>query len=186
MGKLRIDFTNSGLPSLFHQVHFHVFLSPQNQKTKLPLHRITPVQGQIKQIFGATLLAVLSITAQPLCREPSFPCSVTGAARQQILGAKPFSPCPPRTIMQTRFVPRSQHRGLSVTALCALLSLHWFKEFIPQPRAFVNTQGTIIFSVYSGFAVSGDAMLFLSSTNNFCTSSPTGASVLFSRQRFFR
>ena len=135
----QIVFTNSGLPSLFHQVHFH-FPSPPLLKTKLPLHRTSPVQGQIKQICGATLLAVLTIQSRPLCREPTFPCSVTGAARQRILRAMPVSPCPPRTIVQTRSVPRSQPRGLSVTALSVLLSLHWFKAFIPHLRAFVNTQ----------------------------------------------
>ena len=128
-------FTNSGLPSLFHQVHVP---SPPLSKTKLPLHRTSPVQGQIKQICGATLLAVLTIQSRPLCREPTFPCSVTGAARQRILKAVLLSPCPPRTIMQTRFVSPSQHRGLSVTALCALLSLHWFKAFIPHCSRFVN------------------------------------------------
>lgn len=133
---LRTYFTNSGLPSLFHQVHVP---SPPLSKTKLPLHRTSPVQGQIKQICGATLLAVLTIQSRPLCREPTFPCSVTGAARQRILRAMPVSPCPPRTIMQTRSVSPSQHRGLSVTALCALLSLHWFKAFIPQAGVFVNT-----------------------------------------------
>ena len=132
----QIVFTNSGLPSLFHQVHVP---SPPLSKTKLPLHRTSPVQGQIKQICGATLLAVLTIQPRPLCREPTFPCSVTGAARQRILRAMPVSPCPPRTIVQTRSVSPSQHRGLSVTALCALLSLHWFKAFIPQAGAFVNT-----------------------------------------------
>ena len=76
---LRTHFTNSGLPSLFHQVYLHVFLSPQSWKTKLPLHRISPVQGQIKQICGATLLAVHSIKTRPLRREPTFPCSITGA-----------------------------------------------------------------------------------------------------------
>ena len=74
----QIVFTNSGLPSLFHQVHFH-FPSPPLLKTKLPLHRTSPVQGQIKQICGATLLAVLTIQSRPLCREPTFPCSITGA-----------------------------------------------------------------------------------------------------------
>ena len=117
---------------------FSCFLLPLKSKTKLPLHRKSPVQGQIKQICGATLLAVQLSIARPLCREPTFPCSVTGAARQRILRAMPVSPCPPRTIMQTRSVSPSQHRGLSVTALCALLSLHWFKAFIPQPSAFVN------------------------------------------------
>ena len=85
-------------------------------------------------------LACRCYGSRPLCREPTFPCSVTGAARQRILRAMPVSPCPPRTIMQTRSVSPSQHRGLSVTALCALLSLHWFKAFIPHLRAFVNTQ----------------------------------------------
>ena len=136
------SFTNSGLPSLFHQVHVP---SPPLLKTKLPLHRTSPVQGQIKQICGATLLAVLTIQSRPLCREPTFPCSVTGAARQRILRAMPVSPCPPRTIMQTRSVSPSQHRGLSVTALCALLSLHWFKAFIPHPGVFVNTQFQMLF-----------------------------------------
>ena len=136
------SFTNSGLPSLFHQVHVP---SPPLLKTKLPLHRTSPVQGQIKQICGATLLAVLTIQSRPLCREPTFPCSVTGAARQRILRAMPVSPCPPRTIMQTRSVSPSQHRGLSVTALCALLSLHWFKAFIPHTGVFVNTQFQILF-----------------------------------------
>ena len=171
----QIVFTNLGLPSLFHQVHVP---SPPLLKTKLPLHRTSPVQGQIKQICGATLLAVLTIQSRPLCREPTFPCSVTGAARQRILRAMPVSPCPPRTIMQTRSVSPSQHRGLSVTALCALLSLHWFKAFIPHTGVFVNTQ----FQIFSDSAVSGDAMLFLSSTNSFCTCSATGVSVSFSRQ----
>ena len=70
------SFTNSGLPSLFHQVHVP---SPTLSKTKLPLHRTSPVQGQIKQICGATLLAVHSIKTRPLRREPTFPCSITGA-----------------------------------------------------------------------------------------------------------
>lgn len=143
----QIVFTNSGLPSLFHQVHVP---SPPLSKTKLPLHRTSPVQGQIKQICGATLLAVLTIQSRPLCREPTFPCSVTGAARQRILRAMPVSPCPPRTIMQTRSVSPSQHRGLSVTALCALLSLHWFKAFIPHAGVFVNTQFQILFR-FCGF-----------------------------------
>ena len=133
----QIVFTNSGLPSLFHQVHFH-FPSPPLLKTKLPLHRTSPVQGQIKQICGATLLAVLTIRSRPLCREPTFPCSVTGAARQRIPRAKPVSPCPPRTIMLSRFAPHSQQQGLSVAALSALLSLHWFKAFIPHCSRFVN------------------------------------------------
>ena len=128
-------FTNSGLPSLFHQVHVP---SPPLSKTKLPLHRTSPVQGQIKQICGATLLAVLTIQSRPLCREPTFPCSVTGAARQRILRAMPVSPCPPRTIMLSRFAPHSQQQGLSVAALSALLSLHWFKAFIPHCSRFVN------------------------------------------------
>ena len=85
-------------------------------------------------------LACRCYVSRPLCREPTFPCSVTGATRQRILRAMPVSPCPPRTIVQTRSVPRSQPRGLSVTAPSVLLSLHWFKAFIPHLRAFVNTQ----------------------------------------------
>ena len=95
-------------------------------------------------------LACRCYVSRPLCREPTFPCSVTGAARQRILRAMPVSPCPPRTIMQTRSVSPSQHRGLSVTALCALLSLHWFKAFIPHTGVFVNTQFQILFR-FCGF-----------------------------------
>ena len=36
---------------------FSCFPLPSCLKSKLPLHRISPVQGQIKQICGATLLA---------------------------------------------------------------------------------------------------------------------------------
>ena len=120
---LRTYFTNSGLPSLFHQVHVP---SPPLLKTKLPLHRTSPVQGQIKQICGATLLAVLTIQSRPLCREPTFPCSVTGAARQRILRAMPVSPCPLRTIVPPRVPACSQLSRLSVRAPAVLLSHHWF------------------------------------------------------------
>lgn len=127
-----------------------MFPLPHCQKQNCPCTELLLCKGQIKQICGATLLAVLIIQSRPLCREPTFPCSVTGAARQRILRAMPVSPCPPRTIMQTRSVSPSQHRGLSVTALCALLSLHWFKAFIPHTGVFVNTQFQILFR-FCGF-----------------------------------
>lgn len=139
------------LPSLFQSNVFHrsfpLLCCVRNKK--LPLHRNPPVQGQIT-IYLWCHLACRNYKLRPLCREPTFPCSVTGAARQRILRAMPVSPCPPRTIMQTRSVSPSQHRGLSVTALCALLSLHWFKAFIPHAGVFVNTQFQILFR-FRGF-----------------------------------
>ena len=139
------------LPSLFQRNVFHrsfpLLCCVRNKK--LPLHRNPPVQGQIT-IYLWCHLACRNYKLRPLCREPTFPCSVTGAARQRILRAMPVSPCPPRTIMQTRSVSPSQHRGLSVTALCALLSLHWFKAFIPHTGVIVNTQFQILFR-FCGF-----------------------------------
>ena len=78
--------------------------------------------------------------AQPLCREPTFPCPVTGAPVSGYSGLA-FSPCPPRTIVLHRSASPFQRRGLSVAALTALLSLHWFEAFIPHRAGFVNAFG---------------------------------------------
>lgn len=140
-------------PSLFQQDRFHghtLPVGPVRGKENCPRTEGSSVQGQIQFDLWCHLACRTVLLPRPLCREPTFPCSVTGAARQRILRAMPVSPCPPRTIMQTRSVSPSQHRGLSVTALCALLSLHWFKAFIPHTGVFVNTQFQILFR-FCGF-----------------------------------
>lgn len=83
-------------------------------------------------------LACRTITAQPLCREPTFPCPVTGATRQRILKACACFPVPSVNHYAAPLCTPFPAKGLSVTALGALLSLHWFKAFIPQRTRFVN------------------------------------------------
>lgn len=76
-------------PSFFQRYLFHVS-SPLvlcKGKIKLPLHRNPPVQGQITIYLWCHLACRVHYKTRPLCREPTFPCSVTGAARQRILKA---------------------------------------------------------------------------------------------------
>ena len=81
------------LPSLFQSNVFHrsfpLMCCVRNKK--LPLHRNPPVQGQIT-IYLWCHLACRNYKLRPLCREPTFPCPVTGAARQRILKALAFFP----------------------------------------------------------------------------------------------
>ena len=83
------------LPSLFQSNVFHrsfpLLCCVRNKK--LPLHRNPPVQGQIT-IYLWCHLACRNYKLRPLCREPTFPCPVTGAARQRILKALAFFPVP--------------------------------------------------------------------------------------------
>ena len=127
-------------------------------------------------------LACRCYVSRPLCREPTFPCSVTGAARQRILWITPFPRALREPLCCPALRPIPSNRG-SLWLRCQL-----YFRFIGLKHLY-HTCGRLStpnFIFYSASAVSGEAMLFLSSTNSFCTCSPTGASASFSRQRLRR
>ena len=80
--------------------------------------------------------------------------------------------------MLPRFAPYSQQQGLSVAALSALLSLHWFKVFIPRRPAFVNAFWQKSYQEFSCAASSAAASsVFSCKISSFAAHSPAGVSV---------
>ena len=150
-----------------------MFPLPHCLKTKLPLHRTSPVQGQINKSVVPPCLPCLLYNHGHSVGEPTFPRLCNGAARQRILRAMPAFPrALPRTIMQTRSVSPSQHRGtLCNCAVCALLSLHWFKSIY-------TTHGRVCQHPISNFIrilrFPATPCCFYPAQTVFCTCSATG------------
>ena len=93
-----------------------------------------------KKKFVAVLSAAAMMTTLAACGSTASSAAAEATASAAESTADTAAKSYKVAIVQTRSVPRSQPRGLSVTALSVLLSLHWFKAFIPHLRAFVNTQ----------------------------------------------
>ena len=127
-------------------------------------------------ICGATLLAARCISAaRPLCREPTFPCPVTGAARQRILGPCPF-PVPSANHCAAPLCAPFPASGALCGCACSFTFASLVYSFYTTPRGVCQRPGAKKF--YSASVplsgVERWTLLSVLSTNSFCTV-PAGA-----------